>query len=211
MRELYDAEIDEQNDLDSLASLRLLTSNTRLVAARKAKGLTQEKAARGIGIARLRYETIERLQRLPSEEDMCKMADYFGEPVGGLFPAVLLAAIEAGVFSRRHVELAAPEIISLTEAQRLRLAYDGGEQILDVISRKLLGERVDEVLKSLSPRMEKVIRLRFGLDDGVPKTLEEVAPYFGVTRERIRQVEAKALRILRHPSRSKLLKDYYLE
>ena len=65
-----------------------------------------------------------------------------------------------------------------------------------------------EVLGTLTEREQKVLRLRFGLDDGRPKTLEEVGQAFNITRERIRQIEAKALRKLRHPTRSKKLKDY---
>jgi len=72
----------------------------------------------------------------------------------------------------------------------------------------LLKEQLMEVLDTLTPREEKVLRLRFGLDDGRARTLEEVGKEFNVTRERIRQIEAKALRKLRHPSRSKKLKDY---
>lgn len=72
----------------------------------------------------------------------------------------------------------------------------------------LLKEQLVSVLKTLTPREEKVLRLRFGLDDGRARTLEEVGKEFNVTRERIRQIEAKALRKLRHPSRSKKLKDY---
>ena len=78
----------------------------------------------------------------------------------------------------------------------------------DAASISLLKEQLAEVLKTLTPREEKVLRLRFGLDDGNPKTLEEVGKEFNVTRERIRQIEAKALRKLRHPSRSKKLKDF---
>ncbi len=72
----------------------------------------------------------------------------------------------------------------------------------------LLKEQLIEVLDTLTEREEKVLRLRFGLDDGRARTLEEVGKEFNVTRERIRQIEAKALRKLRHPSRSKKLRDY---
>ena len=74
--------------------------------------------------------------------------------------------------------------------------------------QSLLKEQLTEVLATLTPREEKVLRLRFGLEDGRPRTLEEVGKEFAVTRERIRQIEAKALRKLRHPARSKRLRDF---
>ena len=78
----------------------------------------------------------------------------------------------------------------------------------EVASYTLLKEQLNEVLHTLTPREEQVLKLRFGLDDGRTRTLEEVGKVFNITRERIRQIEAKALRKLRHPSRSKRLKDY---
>jgi RNA polymerase primary sigma factor len=75
-------------------------------------------------------------------------------------------------------------------------------------NRNLLKEQLDDVLQSLSEREEKVLRFRYGLDDGCPRTLEEVGKIFKVTRERIRQIEVKALRKLRHPSRRKKLEDF---
>ena len=78
----------------------------------------------------------------------------------------------------------------------------------EAASFALMKEQLMEVLDTLTPREEKVLRLRFGLDDGRQRTLEEVGKEFNVTRERIRQIEAKALRKLRHPSRSKKLRDY---
>ena len=76
------------------------------------------------------------------------------------------------------------------------------------VNVKILKEQLLRVLDTLTPREQKVVRLRYGLDDGKPRTLEEVGKEFNVTRERIRQIEAKALRKLRHPSRSKKLKDF---
>ncbi|MFC2041226.1 sigma-70 family RNA polymerase sigma factor, partial [Chloroflexota bacterium] len=79
---------------------------------------------------------------------------------------------------------------------------------VDAASKQLLKEQIDEVLSCLTYREQRVLRLRFGLEDGRSRTLEEVGQEFNVTRERIRQIEAKALRKLRHPSRSRKLKDY---
>ena len=78
----------------------------------------------------------------------------------------------------------------------------------DSVAFTMLKEQLLHVLDTLTPREEKVLRLRYGIDDGKPRTLEEVGREFNVTRERIRQIEAKALRKLRHPSRSKKLKDF---
>jgi RNA polymerase primary sigma factor len=73
----------------------------------------------------------------------------------------------------------------------------------------MLKEQMDDVLDSLTGRERRVLQLRFGLEDGRQRTLEEVGKEFGVTRERIRQIEAKALRKLRHPTRSRKLRDYF--
>jgi RNA polymerase primary sigma factor len=78
----------------------------------------------------------------------------------------------------------------------------------DAVINLNLREQTAEVLKTLSPREEKIVKMRFGLQDGSEHTLEEVGQYFAVTRERIRQIEAKALRKLRHPSRSYRLKTF---
>ena len=85
---------------------------------------------------------------------------------------------------------------------------DDAPEPAEAASFMLLKEQLVEVLQTLTPREEKVLRLRFGIDDGHTRTLEEVGKEFKVTRERIRQIEAKALRKLRHPSRSKKLKDF---
>ncbi|HEX5824738.1 MAG TPA: sigma-70 family RNA polymerase sigma factor, partial [Candidatus Limnocylindrales bacterium] len=79
---------------------------------------------------------------------------------------------------------------------------------LEAVSETMLREQVERVLDSLDGREQRVIRLRFGLDDGRPRTLEEVGKEFGLTRERIRQIESLALRKLRHPSRSRKLREF---
>ena len=88
------------------------------------------------------------------------------------------------------------------------IADDDTPEPAEMASYTLLKEQLVEVLKTLTPREEKVLKLRFGIEDGRTRTLEEVGKEFNVTRERIRQIEAKALRKLRHPSRSKKLKDF---
>lgn len=84
-----------------------------------------------------------------------------------------------------------------------------GDVVIHEVEQNNLREKIDEVLTDLSEQEQQVLRMRFGLDDDTPKTLEEIGKVFGVTRERIRQIEAKAIRKLRHPSRLKLLKNFY--
>ena len=79
---------------------------------------------------------------------------------------------------------------------------------LEMTFKTMLHDKIDEVLNTLSPREARIIRLRFGLDNGRVYTLEEVGEKFGLTRERIRQIEGKALRQLRHPHKARQLKDY---
>ena len=88
------------------------------------------------------------------------------------------------------------------------IADDDSPAPVDAASQTLLREQLNDVLNTLTPREAQVLRLRFGLDDGQTRTLEEVGKQFNITRERIRQIEAKALRKIRHPSRSKRLKDF---
>ena len=83
-----------------------------------------------------------------------------------------------------------------------------GDVVIHEVEQNNLREKIDEVLTDLSDQEQQVLRMRFGIDDDTPKTLEEIGKVFGVTRERIRQIEAKAIRKLRHPSRLKLLKNF---
>ncbi len=193
---------------ESLVSLRLLTRNIRLVAARKAKGLTQRQAAELLGLRLHKLSQIENLRCVPSYNERSDIAAYLEKSIDYLFPPMLISAIEKGVFHRRDAQLAEPEIISLTEAEQLRLAYDGENEIIDEVDRHLLQEEVKQVLETLDPREARFIELRLGFKDGQSRSCEEVGREFRVTRERIRQIEAKALRKLRHPTRSLKLKDY---
>ena len=88
------------------------------------------------------------------------------------------------------------------------IADDTQTSPYDATSKRLLKENIEEVLSALTDREAKVLKMRFGLNGARPMTLEEVGQKFGVTRERIRQIEAKALRKLKHPSKRKMLQDY---
>jgi len=197
------------SEWESLVRLKLFTRNTRLVDARKAKGVTQPEMSKAIGMSPQKLSHIENLKFVPKDADMAKVAAYLGASIDYLFPPILMTAIEEGVFSRRDAQLAKPEIISLAEAARLRLTYDGESEIIDEVNRHLLAEQLHELIQeALTPTERRVIELRFGLEDGVGRTLEEVAPWIHVTKERIRQIETKALRKLRHPAYSRKLKGY---
>ena len=131
-------------------------------------------------------------------------------------PEELAKAMDMSVERVREIQRMAQEPASLESPVGEEEDSSLGDFVADenaeapgkAADRAMVAQQINQALKSLTPREEKVIRLRFGLDDGRPRTLEEVGKEFNVTRERIRQIEAKALRKLRHPSRAKLLRDY---
>ena len=156
-------------------------------------------------------ETINRLKKVSVE-----MLHTNGrEPT----PEELAAALDIPVERIRELLSLSQEPVSLEtpvgeeEDSHLRdfIGDDSALIPVDEAGRQMLRRELDSVLHSLTPREDKVLRMRFGLEDGRPRTLEEVGAAFGVTRERVRQIESKALRKLRHPSRSKRLRDYLEE
>ena len=148
-------------------------------------------------LVRTQRQLLQSLGREPSPEEIAKEMDL---PVDRVREIMKI--------SQDPVSLETP--IGEEEDSHLgdSIQDDHVEVPVDAATFTLLHEQLMEVLETLTDREQKVLRLRFGLDDGRPRTLEEVGKEFNVTRERIRQIEAKALRKLRHPSRSKKLKDY---
>ena len=148
-------------------------------------------------LARVQRQLTLELNREPSEEELAKKMNVSVDKIRDIYK-----------ISQEPVSLETP----IGEEDDSNL----GDFVLDernmspeeYATNEMLKDEISEVLLTLTEREEKVIRLRFGLEDGKSRTLEEVGQMFGVTRERIRQIEAKALRKLRHPSRSRKLKDY---
>ncbi|MDK2820876.1 MAG: polymerase primary sigma factor [Clostridia bacterium] len=148
-------------------------------------------------LIRISRQLLQQLGREPTPEEIAKEMDISVERVREIMKiAQEPVSLETPIGEEEDSHLG--DFIEDEEAQAPA----------DAASFMLLREQLEDVLDSLTPREKRVLRLRFGLDDGRARTLEEVGQEFGVTRERIRQIEAKALRKLRHPSRSKKLKDY---
>lgn len=148
-------------------------------------------------LVRVSRQLVQELGREPTPEELAKELNMPVEKV-----------MEISKISQEPVSLETP--IGEEEDSHLGdfIPDDDAPAPSEAASFVLLKEQLGDVLKTLTPREAKVLRLRFGLDDGRARTLEEVGKEFEVTRERIRQIEAKALRKLRHPSRSKKLKDF---
>ncbi len=148
-------------------------------------------------LARVQRQLTLELNREPSEEEIAKKMNTSVEKVREIYK-----------ISQDPVSLETP----IGEEDDSHLGdFIKDERNLspeEFATNEMLKDEIAQVLETLTEREEKVIRLRFGLEDGKPRTLEEVGQMFGVTRERIRQIEAKALRKLRHPSRSRKLRDY---
>lgn len=148
-------------------------------------------------LARIQRQLTLELNREPTEEELAKKMNVSVEKIREIYK-----------ISQEPVSLETP--IGEEDDSHLGdfIEDEGAMSPDDYASNELLKDELNEVLLELTDREEKVLRLRFGLDDGRTRTLEEVGKEFNVTRERIRQIEAKALRKLKHPSRSKRLKDF---
>ena len=148
-------------------------------------------------LIRVSRQLLQELGREPSPDEIAKMMDITVERVREIMKiAQEPVSLETPIGEEEDSHLG--DFIEDADAQAPA----------DAASFMVLKEQLEEVLETLTPREKKVLRLRFGLDDGRARTLEEVGHFFQVTRERIRQIEAKALRKLRHPSRSKKLRDF---
>lgn len=148
-------------------------------------------------LIRVSRQLLQELGREPAPDEIAKMMDITVERVREIMKiAQEPVSLETPIGEEEDSHLG--DFIEDADAQAPA----------DAASFMVLKEQLEEVLETLTPREKKVLRLRFGLDDGRARTLEEVGHFFQVTRERIRQIEAKALRKLRHPSRSKKLKDF---
>ena len=148
-------------------------------------------------LARIQRQLTLELNREPSEQELAKKMNMSVEKVRDIYK-----------ISQEPVSLETP--IGEEDDSHLGdfIKDERNMSPEEYATNEMLKDEISEVLLTLTEREEKVIRLRFGLEDGKSRTLEEVGQMFGVTRERIRQIEAKALRKLRHPSRSRKLKDY---
>ena len=195
--------------------LRQVLYNRPMKVARLRCGLSQTQLAELVGISPEYISYFENFRHYPKPRVAQAIADVLGVGVEVLFPAWLqeFKRVQApSILTDAHYSL--EEALALgqidpdtmcveSEAMPFMLPSPEGE-----VDRRNLRETVAEVLDSLPPKERRVLSRRFGLEDGRSRTLEEVGQELGVTRERIRELEAKALRMLRHPRQSRRLKDF---
>ncbi len=190
--------------------MRLIIQNNRIKEELKAQGYTMGRLSKKIKLSYSLLSKVINLHRVPSENQIIAIAIALGKPIEYLFPDILLEGTARGLFQNRTKLLDEEQVKQITRPlQSLLQITDGSFEAMEKqADMGLLHKQIDEVLSTLTPREQRVLQLRFGLEDGRSRTGEEVAKEFGVTRERIYQIERKALRKLRHPSRSRRLKDY---
>jgi RNA polymerase primary sigma factor len=146
---------------------------------------------------KMQRKLVQKLGREPSVKEIAKEMELTTDEVENLIK-----------ISQQPKSLSAPVGDDKEATLEQFVADQSQPSLYDKVSRELLKDALGKVLETLSPRERKVLTMRFGLEDGKPKTLEEVGKEFKVTRERIRQIEAKAIRKLKHPTRARKLKDF---
>ena len=209
-----------------------LSLGERLAGLRKARGLSQDQLAELLDVSRQTVSRWEVGEAAPTAENRKKLSQLYAVPLESLtdtpgwtpppagdpepLPEEIAKELDMPVERVREILKISQEPVSLETPIGEEEDSHLGDFIQDdnvpvpaeAAAQTLLKEQLDEVLDTLTEREQKVLRLRFGMNDGRARTLEEVGKEFDVTRERIRQIEAKALRKLRHPSRSRKLRDY---
>lgn len=148
-------------------------------------------------LARVQRQMLQDLGREPTPEELAKELDMTPEKV-----------IEVQKYGREPISLHTPWVRTATASSVTSSRTPRRSSPADAVSFTLLQEQLHSVLDTLSEREAGVVSMRFGLTDGQPKTLDEIGKVYGVTRERIRQIESKTMSKLRHPSRSQVLRDY---
>lgn len=181
---------------DFRLGIKLRIFNYNLDKGLRATGKTRVQAAKELGISVPTLYHYLSFKSYPTLERQLKIAIYCGTTIEALFPEQI-----AGVRLEKQ-----PEAISFTEEEAVAsgLIREAGLES----SGEFLKESIRKVLDMIPPEQAQIVSLRFGLEDGVERTLNEIGEVMGVSGERVRQIEVKALRKLRHPVRAKYLRDY---
>lgn len=190
--------------------LEARVKNDALIGAREQLGLTLRAVAEEIGISENLYGTYERMQRYPRPEVQAKIIEFYREH-GIKLDETIIFPEELKSFQpkKKYVVFKNIPLAELTYRDTQLLSYDGEiSEVEDKIQEEQTHARFMNVISTLKEREAEVIKMRFGLDGHLPRTLEEVGAIYNLSRERIRRIEAKALRKLNHISRKRILRDF---
>jgi len=200
--------VDRQMISTEIVRLRLVPQNLRLATARKYRGYTQKELANMVGCSMLTISKIESM-RSPSRPVLRqKIAGVLGMPVELLFPGPLIGAISSGLFKKQK-DLNDEQVLNLYLDQvDKNLSSSGEDDIIAECDRNLLPVAVSKAMSDLTPVEKTFLTKRFGLDGGDSMSCKEIGEEWGRSNARMHQIEAKALRKLRHPSRSRILKAF---
>lgn len=198
----------EEFEYPKIVQMRLLVANNRLKEDIKRHGYSQTVFAKLVKINWVTLSRIINLRQLPTENQQIAIACALEKPIDYLFPETLMGSVERKIFANRTKLLDENQVKQITGPPMLLLTDGGLNEVEEVVDHELLSDKLQKVLSTLKPREQRVIALRFGLNGNPAMTLEEAGRQLDVSRERIAQIERKALKKLRHPSRSKQLKDF---